>query len=677
MAILSNLPTELEYYGVKWSIFYSNLQGKRVDYNIYKKGFTGTSLCTENEIDLCTEAGDILTPGAIYIEQFLVSEDELYLITEDDRQLSLGITSAKTGKETECWAEIIYDHIGVTMNQSFSDGDIFKPISGTSFQLQFYDITGHDFDELFEAKNYQYYFELLVDSNVIGLGYLLPETIQKDYGALPNTISILATDGLGLLKDIAFKNNDGTDITGIERLSDIFTFLFYKAGLRTTWLDKIHIKPLGANSFTMKTYIDTSFWIGKTCEDVLNDLISTVNGQVTSYKDMFILRHINEPSNGFAIRYNWNGIVTNPVYIVNDTYVIQDKAKYDGRGMLTVEKPWKKITLQYSRELIEDLSIDWPEPTFQFHPDVLSWQWYGGWIIGKKHVEMTPIWSGVEHRNRVKVGLLLDWNHPYLYPETSGSRWVKIKIPFKFNLWWEDMQEPIPEVPENTQWWCPIVYEDDVIVFGYGGFYKMKEVNSISGDWQTLEFVVNLDLSKHIKILIDPFYNFPSDWDVVIETIEYKDWEICIVKDEEGNLYDSDDIEHSIDLIPENNVEQSISKVLGATPITLNSLCHVLWKYMLLQKVEQKYTIVNNWIKKDQVIVMPLWYWIVESYKNHYLQNKFRYSITIFNEDELSEITPFTIIRDLNINQDFVILSMQYVPKLNHYSLELIGFVEQ
>ena len=233
MAIIDNIPEELPYYGLKWSTFYTNVHDKRIDLNIYKKNFTGLVLGTENDLALATENRyHMLSPGMLYFYQMAGTENDIYLATENGLRIAWCKNAIDKGKENGTWASILYSDIDMTASKSFADTNFFKNIIGSYFSLSFLSRTPTDFDELHQSTAWQYLFEYKIDDIIQGQGYLLPETFIREWGNFPQQIRMDAVDGLGLLGEIMFVDNEGEAFTGIERIKDILSYLISQCTYR-------------------------------------------------------------------------------------------------------------------------------------------------------------------------------------------------------------------------------------------------------------------------------------------------------------------------------------------------------------------------------------------------------------------------------------------------------------
>jgi hypothetical protein len=249
----------------------------------------------------------------------------------------------------------------VVLNLSFADGDFFRPVAGTQIDLSLYAMTTDQYKDFRYADNRKYFVTLEQDTVVMGWGYLMPETYEQDWGSLPDVVRITATDGLGVLKDLPFENNDGEAIRTIERGSDIITFLLYKAGLPSTytWFDTIDVRPseseTPANGCLYNVYFECERFVGMTCGEVLTEILETFNAQVVQYKTGYLIRHIDTEAFLDGVQYLSSGDVESPGYVFDDDYTIPTHGRYAGRVVMQNETPVKEVNIEYKRELIKSL----------------------------------------------------------------------------------------------------------------------------------------------------------------------------------------------------------------------------------------------------------------------------------------------------------------------------------
>jgi len=718
MSLLNQLPSELPFYGLKWSIFYKNINGRTIDLNIYQKDFTGISLCTEDEIDICTESGIVLTPGMAWYWQLAITEDGLNLMTEDNKYLAWELISQnKSSKEDGSWLPITYNDRDLTVSKSFSDGDFFKPIVGSGYTLSFFAFHQNEFKELREATERQYLFEYKVDGVIQGEGYILPETLQQDWGELPHLTSIQAVDGLGLLAEIPFEDNAGEPFTGIHKIKDVLTFVFHKAGLRGNWFDGIKYMPddIWAGDrpygFAYNTYVDVSIWEGMKCKEVLEEILTSVEAQVLQVKNDFVIRHPDNSDDFPAWMWNWRGdILPEQGYnvIPVSKFVLQDNGKFAGRGNLTIDKPRKSVSLIYRREAVGDMTKLWPDPEIVGTELVPHYYWEGGAYLpesihgGKptREIRLKPI-SGVTFGQFYETGGQFKWEFPDI-PEELYSFVLRVKLTLRFSLNWKGREDgdPIPTgdgLEMNWQYGNQYIslYRDGIrvnethdILLGYfddndiwqNGAWK---VDRYSESEQKVEFYIIIRECNEMFIRIHPHNKIPTQTDpnkpwIQIGTSRIYHYE---VRDE---LTPSTDMVYKEVIREENRSDLEMTRYLGnpySLPIPYEHVYHLysgmaywFWKPVYMRLLNSGTFIgITTWRLRSGETGIILPEDLLARYKEYYKINRYRFSVNYINQSA-DPIHVLSIIQDKYLDQNLLIASYQHNPKFDTYSLELIGF---
>ena len=87
------------------------------------------------------------------------------------------------------------------------------------------------FEELFEEQEKTFKVIYYRDSVILFQGWLNPEGFFEDYVNDKWVVSFDCIDGLGYLKNLAFVNSDGTNITGIKTQLEILSLALIRTGI--------------------------------------------------------------------------------------------------------------------------------------------------------------------------------------------------------------------------------------------------------------------------------------------------------------------------------------------------------------------------------------------------------------------------------------------------------------
>ena len=269
-----------------------------------------------------------------------------------------------------------------------------------------------------------------------------------------------AVDGLGLLGEIMFEDNEGEAFTGIERIKDILSFIFYKAGLRRYWYDGIKYIPQGIleadvpRGFAYNTWVDVSLWEGKTCKEVLMDILESVDAHVFQQGEGFYYTSIRIIHNHFlfAWKWDWKGRELPWAYssFTPPKVVLNTAGKYIGRSNMIIDKPAGKVSIIYVREAVEDMTRLLDDPSIvgqEVNPF-----WGGGFYDPEGNVigEITRVielsrYRGENWSQYYAAGFEFVWDIPATIPLTGIV--ITVEISLRLSLSWAGgIGDLIPEM---------------------------------------------------------------------------------------------------------------------------------------------------------------------------------------------------------------------------------------
>jgi len=169
---------------------------------------------------------------------------------------------------------------------SYKSGDYYAndPIRGSEADISFYNngsIDLSDFDGYDNNCRVDYY----LNSVLTWSGFLSLDDCSEDMQALPNIISLRATDGLGLLKDIPFTDESGALIYSQQSILTIFKYCLYYTYLQLPTNIYVNIFEAGMQDKGVsntkepfsQAFIDCkTFLITQNSQQELNDSLNPV-----------------------------------------------------------------------------------------------------------------------------------------------------------------------------------------------------------------------------------------------------------------------------------------------------------------------------------------------------------------------------------------------------------------
>lgn len=191
-----------------------------------------------------------------------------------------------------------------------NNGHIF----GTSLEIYAECKVDGEFSQLYTTSAYEFRVELYKNGSRIWVGFVTPELYSEPDIAPPYDVQIVATDGLGELKNYDFQSNGWntlyTHINGLLNISglslpyDIVSDLCYIDG---------NGNQSNSSASVMSISVDLSHEDGKSCYDVLQGLLESLNAGITQHNGRWMIFRetdfVNLASANGLESYDLNGSV--------------------------------------------------------------------------------------------------------------------------------------------------------------------------------------------------------------------------------------------------------------------------------------------------------------------------------------------------------------------------------
>ena len=596
MNIIDNIPISLDNYGIRWQLTYSSQIDVLVDLRIMQRNFTGVI-------------------------------KKLKAATSD---------------------------IGVSF--SFADGDVFRPISGTSYQLMLYDETGVDFADIQQGSDSEFYIELRENNVLIGAGYILPETYQSDFGDLPDVVTITASDNLGKLKDVKFEHNDGSKIVGLQRVSDVISFILSKCLLRGNWFDYMNLRPEPCESewrgLFVNLHIECDKYVDKMCEEVLVNILTSFNAQIVRYQDDFVIQSVTDVERKHGVMFTRRGEVAATGTSVGLLYDLDEQATLVGRMTKSTERSVQKVEIEYINEyndnllegkrpqpigyleglIIQDNLVSMPPTTVPLPPDFLA----GVEIYFARALPLTSCYLKFSFLYRLRS----------LSVPPDGT--IKMRVAIKT---WNFGQ------PENIQ--IHVIPLD------------------VKSGWSEISQTVRISQSAGFATIcfVTPFERFlmgGTELGKVIR-LDIHNWALAVV-DNLGEFQYENHIE-TLTINDDNKSTIEVSKVYHQFDKTRPH--QYVWRNSIFTLGVGGLVPIHRFVNyTNPNFPITLHGYIKDKYVNFYQLNKLRVTAVDFIDKSgfLSRLYPCATVTYSYFIQDMKISSCTYMPRTGRFSCELIGF---
>ena len=162
-------------------------------------------------------------------------------------------------------------------------------IYGTSCELYAECLVDGEFSHLYTSDAFEYKVEVYKNNTLIWMGFVSPELYSEPDIAPPYDVQIIATDGLGELKNYSFQKR------GVASILDHLDTLMNKTGIDTSWnivSGLRFIKEDGTASTEhdiLNVKLDLDHEEGNSYYDVLQGLLSSLNANITQHNGRYLI----------------------------------------------------------------------------------------------------------------------------------------------------------------------------------------------------------------------------------------------------------------------------------------------------------------------------------------------------------------------------------------------------
>jgi len=263
-----------------------------------------------------------------------------------------------------------------------NDEDKFTPIRSKQAEIQIYSNNSVDISTFSEGGDNRFYVEIETQAEgVIFKGFLSISDLQQEFLPDPNIIILVASDGLGFLKDEPLVNFEGENPLGIYQIIDFIAWSLAKTGLYLDIKICMNIRehtsvPLvsddsGAGHLYSWIYLDARTFeseIGEceNCYEVLTKILGE-NSYLVQYKGKWVIVRVDEMETGheyFFSKYAYDG-----TWIENteETFIKNIGAVYPLSFMnddcvISLERPYREVierfNYNYPKEIICNIDFD-------------------------------------------------------------------------------------------------------------------------------------------------------------------------------------------------------------------------------------------------------------------------------------------------------------------------------
>jgi len=240
-----------------------------------------------------------------YFGEFLDNKNQRYRI-EIEEKVNSGLS------DELCWGDESTP-VSISMDE---DENIFKRVKGSWATIELVSKTHFEYLDVFNKPDKFYRAKFYKDPNgadtLLFTGYLVTEQYAEVFKDPPYISNLVFSDGLGELGSVDFKTND-EDITGVDSdfntLLTVLRKLNIDANVRISVNLEINGVTLGVNDTPLhKTFNDVEVYKDKSCESVLNDLMTFYNSRILVENGIYYIIRVSENVRPFDYKeFDLNG----------------------------------------------------------------------------------------------------------------------------------------------------------------------------------------------------------------------------------------------------------------------------------------------------------------------------------------------------------------------------------
>jgi len=243
--------------------------------------------------------------------------------------------------------------------------DKFTPIRAKQCIVEFLSSEQWNLNTFAEGEDNRFKMDVYVAGAMVFTGFLVLPELQEDYLCPPNIVSLTATDGLGLLKDIPYTDYLGAHAKGRFKIIIYLTDCLLKTGLvlpiNLEW--NLRETRKTDSPFWDNIYLDAKTWedeigVSIDCYTILERILGE-HCFVTQHKGEWWIQRVDEMFNEMRTTYKVTYDLTG-ISFINTTYnktILKTGSLFwiDRSAYVGLERPHKSLKITYPFELPKEI----------------------------------------------------------------------------------------------------------------------------------------------------------------------------------------------------------------------------------------------------------------------------------------------------------------------------------
>lgn len=208
--------------------------------------------------------------------------------------------------------------------------DLNDPVISTTLKIKLEASLDLTFEDLYSESEKTFKVEVIKDSKILFLGFIIPDGIWEDFVNDKWILDITATDSLPTLNKISFSNDNGINFFGRMKMIKAIDICLKKTGINLPILINCEVKYNGLSTFvnifdSVNISVERYFQnkdVPMDCLSVLNSLLNTFNCSLVQYDGQWIIYKTIDLRKDLKLGKFIDGIFNSNYSLLNNEYLI-------------------------------------------------------------------------------------------------------------------------------------------------------------------------------------------------------------------------------------------------------------------------------------------------------------------------------------------------------------------
>ena len=316
-----------------------------------------------------------------YFFTFYADKDIRTAVPSDEYEVKiLGLDT------TEPPEEIQAQENPVTIVYQNSSDNKMEPFRGSECTLNLMATENFQLEDLYTENERFWLVQVYRNASLIWQGFIIPDGCQESFSFTPYTISVNAVDGMGLLKNLSYVQNDGNFWLGKQSFLDVIYNCFNRLGLPVINIKTcVNIYP---SSYTPsdtldpldETYVDAQRFLlndeinPMNCQEVLISILREWTSCIIMSEGVYYIYRPNEAALSDTLVFRsytdnvYTGLETKDISEVlggfSEGVVFAPYYHVNTDQLKMIERPYKNVSMSYKYGLKQNVDEELNNPTF-------------------------------------------------------------------------------------------------------------------------------------------------------------------------------------------------------------------------------------------------------------------------------------------------------------------------